>query len=355
MAPPSGGAVSAFREEAVSSAPLRIALFIALAASLAGPARAQTETFDKPITIYVAGTAGGGIDLVSRALARHFGEHLAGKPSVVVQDMPGAGGIRAANFIAESAPRDGTAMGTFAGGPIIEPLIGARNPGYDMSKFTWIGAATKDVGLCVAMASSPFKTIDDARRQEMIVAGTGAGSETDTYPIILNEVLKTKMKLVTGYLGTKETIMAMETGEAHGRCSFALSALKMTRPDWIPQKKVNILFQLALEKSPELPDVPLALDFVTNEADRQLLELMMATKAIGLPFTAPPGVPAARASALRRAFDATMKDPAFLAEAAKMRLVIAPTTGERAQAIVAKMYATPASVVERAKKLLAPR
>ena len=320
----------------------------------ASPAVAQ-ETFDKPITINVAGTTGGGIDLVSRLLSRHYSKHVPGHPHVIVQNMPGAGGIRAANYLADAAPRDGSAWAIFAGGPILEPLIGARNPGYDMSKFTWIGATTKDFGLCVAMASSPFKTIDDARKGEMIVAGTGAGSETDTYPIVLNEVLKTRFKLITGYLGTKETIMAMENGEAHGRCSFALSAIKITRPEWLRDKKLNILFQLAMEKSPELPDVPLVFDYVSNTPDLQLLELMVATKAIALPFAAPPGVPPARLALLRRGFDATMKDPEFLADAKKMFLDVDPTSGEETQKVIAKLYQTPADVVERAKKLLTPQ
>jgi len=324
------------------------------AISLTGAARAQSETFDKPITIYVAGTAGGGIDLLARALARHMGKYVPGAPNVVVQDMPGAGGIRAAGFLAEAAPRDGTAIGTFAGGPVIEPLIGARNPGYDMSKFTWLGAVSKDVGVCLSYGTTPFKTIEDLRDKQMIVAGTGAGSDSDTYPIILNEVLNTKIKLITGYLGTKETIMAIETGEAHGRCSVAYSALKMARPDWLRDKKINVIMQFGLEKSAELPDVPLVLDFVKNTEDRQLMELLMGTMAVARPFMAPPGVPEGRATALRRAFDKTMKDEGFLAEAKQLQLDVEPTAGEEAQKIVQAMYATPKAVVERAKKLLSP-
>jgi len=322
--------------------------------SLAGPLRAQSETFDKPITIYVAGTAGGGIDLLARALARHMGKYVPGAPNIIVQDMPGAGGIRAAHFLAESAPRDGTAIGTFAGGPVIEPLIGARNPGYDMSKFTWVGAVSKDVGVCLSYGTTPFRTVDDLRNKEMIVAGTGAGSDSDTYPIILNQVLQTKIKLITGYLGTKETIMAIENGEAHGRCSVAYSALKMARPDWLRDKKINIIMQFGLEKSNELPDVPLVLDFVKNADDRQLMELLMGTMAVARPFMAPPGVPEGRANALRRAFDKTMKDEGFLAEARQLQLDVEPTSGEEAQKIVQSMYATPKAVVERAKKLLSP-
>jgi len=336
-----------------SMARLAAASLIA-ATGLTGAAQAQSETFDKPITIYVAGTAGGGIDLLARALARHMGKYVPGAPNIVVQDMPGAGGIRAAHFLAESAPRDGTAIGTFAGGPVIEPLIGARNPGYDMSKFTWLGAVSKDVGVCLSYGTTPFKTIEDLRDKQMIVAGTGAGSDSDTYPIILNEVLKTKIKLITGYLGTKETIMAIETGEAHGRCSVAYSALKMARPDWLRDKKINVIMQFGLEKSSELPDVPLVLDFVKNPEDRQLMELLMGTMAVARPFMAPPGVPEGRATALRRAFDKTMKDEGFLAEAKQLQLDVEPTVGEEAQKIVQSMYATPKAVVERAKKLLSP-
>ena len=208
------------------------------------------DTIDRPVTIYVAGTAGGGIDLYARVVARHLGRHIPGKPSVTVQLMPGAGGIRAANFLAEQAPRDGTAITTFAGGPILEPLIGARNPGYDMSQFTWVGAVTKDFGLCMAWGASPFKTIDDVKKQQMIVGGTGAGSETDTWPIVLNDVLGTKFKLVTGYVGSQETILAIERGETHGRCVFSYSALKTAKPDWLRDKLINVLLLTALERAP---------------------------------------------------------------------------------------------------------
>jgi tripartite-type tricarboxylate transporter receptor subunit TctC len=328
-----------------------------LAAVAAWPpaASAQSETIDRPITIYVAGTAGGGIDLYGRVVARHLGRHIPGNPTVTVQVMPGAGGIRAANFLAEQAPKDGSAITTFAGGPILEPLIGARNPGYDMSQFTWIGAVTKDVSVCVAWGQSPFKTIDDVRKEQMIVAGTGAGSETDTWPLILNDVLGTKFKVVTGYLGSQETILAIERGEAHGRCGLSLSSLKTAKPDWLADKKVNVLVQIALEKSADLPDVPLLFDLVSKTEDRQALELLVGPTAMARPFAAPPGVPAGKAAVLRRAFDATMKDPEFLAEAAKAKADVAPTTGEDVQKLVSRIYATPRPVIERVKKFFAPQ
>ena len=325
----------------------------ALALGSAQPSKAQA-TIDRPVTIYVAGPAGGGIDLYARLVARHLGRHIPGKPTVTVQVMPGAGGIRAANYLAEQAPRDGTAITTFANGPILEPLIGARNPGYDMSGFTWIGAITKDIGLCISWGPTPFKTIDDVKTQQMIVAGTGAGSETDTWPIVLNDVLGTKFKLVTGYVGSQETILAIERGEAHGRCVFSQSALKIAKPDWLRDKKINVLVLTALEKSAEFPGVPAVVDLVTRQEDRQLLELMVGPTATARPFAAPPGMGADKAALLRRAFDATMQDGEFRAEAARMKADLAPTTGEDVQKLVARIYATPRPVVERVKKLLAP-
>jgi tripartite-type tricarboxylate transporter receptor subunit TctC len=317
------------------------------------PCTAQ-DSIDRPITIYVAGTAGGGIDLYARLVSRHIGRHVAGKPTVTVQVMPGAGGIRAANFLAEQAPRDGTAIATFAGGPILEPLIGARNPGYDMSAFTWLGAITKDIGLCMAWGTTPFKTIDDVKRQQMVVAGTGAGSDTDTWPIVLNDVLGTRFKLVTGYLGSQETILAIERGEAHGRCVFSHSALKIAKPDWLRDKKINVLVLTALHASPDFPGVPAVVDLVTKPEDRQLLELMVGPTAMARPFVAPPALPAGKAALLRRAFDATMQDGEFRAEAARLQAELAPTAGEDVQKLVARLYATPRPVIDRVKKLLAP-
>jgi tripartite-type tricarboxylate transporter receptor subunit TctC len=337
---------------------LRSSLSLCVASLLLGWTHAghaqSPDTIDRPVTIYVAGTAGGGIDLYARVVARHLGRHIPGKPSVTVQLMPGAGGIRAANFLAEQAPRDGTAITTFAGGPILEPLIGARNPGYDMSQFTWVGAVTKDFGLCMAWGASQFRTIDDVKKQQMIVGGTGAGSETDTWPIVLNDVLGTKFKLVTGYVGSQETILAIERGETHGRCVFSYSALKTAKPQWLREKLINVLLLTALEKSPDFPGVPAVVDLVSKPEDRQLLELMVAPGAMARPFVAPPGVPANRATLIRRAFDATMQDPDFRADATRIQADVAPTTGEDVQRLVERIYATPRPVIERIKKLLAP-
>src|SRR5262245_40168333 len=329
----------------------RLLVLAAAAAFIWTPAAAQ-DSIDRPINLYVAGTAGGGIDLYARVLARHLGRHIPGKPAVNVQVMPGAGGIRAANFLAQQAPKDGTAITTFAGGPILEPLIGSRKLDYDSSQFTWVGAVTKDVGLCVAWGGTKFKTIEDARRDVMTVGGTGAGSDTDIWPPILNELLGTKFRVITGYLGTQETIIAMERGETHGRCTFSYSALKTAKPDWLRDKKINILTQLAFAKHHDFPDVPVIYDLVTKPEDRQLLDLMLGSSAMARPFAAPPGLPAPIATTLRRAFDATVKDPAFLAEAEKIQAEVLPTTGEDVQKLVIRLYETPKPVVDRVKKFL---
>jgi len=329
-------------------------LACALACALFWTPAAAQDTIDRPINIYVAGTAGGGIDLYARVLARHFGRYVPGKPTVNVQVMPGAGGIRAANFLTQQAPKDGTAITTFAGGPILEPLIGSRKLDYDSSQFTWIGAVSKDVGLCIAWGASPFKTIKDAQRETMVVAGTGAGSDTDTWPVILNELIATRFKLVTGYQGTQETVIAIERGEAHGRCTFSYSALKTAKPDWLRDNKINILTQLAFEKHKDFPDAPLIYELVSKADDRQLLDLMIGPSAMARPFAGPPGLPPKIATMLRRAFDATVKDPAFLAEAEKIQAEILPTSGEDVQTLVTRLYGTPKPVVERVKKFLAP-
>ena len=329
----------------------RLAGLAIIAALLCGIAPAAAQI--KQLVIYVAGTAGGGVDLYGRLVGHHLGRHLPGAPSVTVEDMPGAGGIKAANYLASVAAKDGSVIATFPGGPVYDPLIASRDTGYDMSKFTWIGAVSKDVSLCIAWAQTPFKTLDDVKQQQMVVAGTGAGSETDSWPVLLNEILGTKFKLVTGYLGSQETFLAMESGEAHGRCGLSYSSLKTAKPDWLPQKKIVILAQIGLVRNPEI-DAPLLLDLLTKEEDKELIAFLTAVSAMSRPFVGPPGLAADRAELLRRAFDATMKDPEFLAEAQKIKADVEPSTGEQVDALVKRLYATPKPVVERAKKYMGP-
>lgn len=328
---------------------------ILLCATLPQAWAQSPNAITKPISIYVAGSAGGGLDLYARLLGRHMSAHIEGSPMVDVQDMPGAGGIRAANFLAVTAPKDGTALATFAGGPLTEPLIGARNPGYDMSEFQWIGTISRDVSVCISWNGSPFNTVQDVMKQEMTVGGSGAGSDTDTIPVVLDAVLGTKFKLVTGYPGTQEIFLAMENGEVHGRCGLTYSSLKSTKPDWLRDHKVNILLQIGLEKSLEMQDVPLAIDLIQKPEDKQLLKLVTIGTITGRPFAAPPGTPPGKVENLRRALAETVQDPAFLADAASIQAEISPILGPQIQEIITQAYATPKPVIERAKAMLSPK
>lgn len=329
-------------------------VYIALLATT-GVAGAQEAKIPRNIVIYIAGGAGSGMDIYARVLAPYMARHISPDTVMTVQAMPGAGGIRAANFMAQTAPKDGSAMATFPSGPIVEPLVGARKPGYDMSQFHWIGAMSRDVTICVSWADSKFQTLDDAKKSGMILAGTGAGSETDTIPLVLNDVLKTKFRVVSGYQTTRDTLMAMERGEANGRCGISYSSLKAARPDWLVEKKVRILVQIGAEKSPELPDVPLASQIIPKPEDVQALELLTGATSINRPFAVPPGTSAASVALLRKAFDAAMADPALLKEVRTMDADISPTSGDEVQKIVMKLYATPAPIVERTRHLLETR
>ena len=319
------------------------------------PAAAQDNEFyrGKQITILVAGTAGGGIDIGARQVARHLGKHIPGNPAIVAQLMPGAGGIRMIDHMHKVAPKDGTVIGIVPPGPIIEPLIGKRQASYAMTDFVSIGAMNKEVSLCISWGASKFKTIDDAMKSQMVVAGTGAGSSPDIYPVVLNEVLHTRFKVITGYQGSQETIIAIERTEVDGRCGWGWSSLKSTKPDWIRDKKINILLQLALEKNPDFPDVPLVMDLVKNEADKQLLTLLFGPLAINKPFFGPPGMMPERTAELRKAFAQAMQDPELRAEVVKMTGEdLEPTSGEDMQKLVAQLYATPEAVAHKLRDIL---
>jgi tripartite-type tricarboxylate transporter receptor subunit TctC len=329
-----------------------IAGLLALAAS-AAPAAAQEFYKGKQVTILVAGTAGGGIDIGARVMARHLGKYIPGNPTVVAQLMPGAGGIRMIDHMNKVAPRDGTVIGTVAPGPIIEPLVGKRKINYRMTDFTMLAAMDKDVTLCIAWHASKFKTIKDVMTTTMAVAGTGAGSSTDIYPIFLNEVMGTKFKVITGYQGSQETIIAIERGEVDGRCGWGWSSLNSTKPDWVRDKKVTYLMQMALERNPKV-DAPLAFDFAKDDATRQMMTLMFGPLSLNKPFFGPPGMPAERTAELRKALAQALNDKDLRAEARKtFGDEIEPTPGERAQKIIADIYATPPAVAERLRSILA--
>lgn len=323
----------------------------------AGAANAQSEGFykGKLFIIAVGGTAGGGIDIGARMMSRYIGKHLPGEPNVQVQLMPGAGGVRLVEHLYQIAPKDGSFIGAFATGPIIEPLISTRDVKYKMSDFTAIGALEKDVSFCTTWHTSPIKTIEDVKTTETTVAGTGAASSTDIFPLALNATLGTKFKLISGYVGTQETIMAIERGETDGRCGWGWSSLRSSKPDWIRDKKLNFLVQLGLEKHPDAMHVPLALDLIPDQAGKQLMRVLVAPQNITRPYLAPPGVPADRAKEVRAAFMAALTDPALVAEFQKvMGEGPSPTSGEDMQKLLEDMYSTPPEVVARLKAILKP-
>ena len=304
----------------------------------------------KTITLYIGYSAGGGYDTYARTIGRVIGRHIPGNPKVVAKNKPGAGSLRLTNELYNSLPKDGTVIATFARGMVMEPLFGNEKARFDPSKFTWLGSANNEVSVCIAWHESPIQTLDDFLTMPMIVGGTGPGADTDTFPKVLNNILGTKLRLVTGYPGGNDINLAIERGELQGRCGYSWSSLKSRFPQWLTGKKVQILLQMSTAKHPDLPDVPFVMDLAKTDKDRKVLELVFARQAWGRPFAAPPGVPADRVKALQAAFMATMKDADFLADAKKQKLEIAPISGEKIKQLIAALYASPKDLVEAAKE-----
>jgi len=319
------------------------------------PARAQTASDfyrGKTISLYVSSTVGSAYDLYARLLSRHMGRHIPGSPRIVVLNMEGAGGLRLTNFLYNGAPKDGTAIGTINRGAPFEPLLGiAEAARFDAGKFTWIGSASDDVSVCVAWKGTGITRFDQLFAREFTVGGTGGTADSYQFPKAIGGILGAKIKMVSGYLAS-DIELAMERGEVEGRCGWSWSNIASTRKTWVDDGSIKVLVQLALRKHPDLPDVPLVMDFATTEEQRQILRLIFVRGALGAPFLAPPGISTERAALLRRAFDATMVDPAFLAEARRSNLEIAPVSGVELERLIAEVYRTPADVVAKAKAVI---
>ena len=321
----------------------------ALALLAAAPTQAAgiSSFYDgKTVNMYIGYSAGGGYDVYARLVARHMVRHIPGAAEIVPNNMPGAGSLRMTNWLYNAAAKDGTAFGAPGRGAAFEPLLGDAAQ-FDSTRFNWIGSANNEVSVCVSWHTSDVKTIDDARRRELVVGGTGGSADTDQFPKVLNAIVGTKMRLVTGYPGGNDINLAMERGEVLGRCGWSWSSVVSTRANWLKENKINILVQLSMKKHPDLPNVPLVLDLAKTQEERQMLRLVFARQAMGRPYMAPPGVPEDRVKILRDAFMATMKDKEFLAEAAKGQLEIDPVPGEEVQDIVREAYAMPADLVKR--------
>ncbi len=319
----------------------------------ASAAQAQAPFYkDKTVNIYVGYSTGGGYDVYARLLARFLGRHIPGAPTVVVTNMPGAGSLRAANWIYNVAPKDGTAFGTVARGAAFDPLLGLPGTQFDATKYNWIGSANDEVSVCVAWQTSPVKTYDDLVKQELIVGGTGGSADTDQFPKVMNGVLGTKMRIIAGYPGGNDVNLAMERGEVQGRCGWSWSSVKSTQPEWIKDKKISVLIQLSMEKHEDLPDVPSVIEKAKNDEERQILKLVFARQVMGRPFMAPPNVPADRVAILRKGFMEALKDPELLTEADKAKLEITPVDGEKIQKLVAESYQVSPEIAKKVGELL---
>jgi tripartite-type tricarboxylate transporter receptor subunit TctC len=315
------------------------------------PAHAQSvEDFyrGKTVNLIIGYSVGGGYDLYGRLVSRHIGKHIPGRPAIVPQNMTGAGSLRAAQYIYSVAPKDGTAIGTFGRTIATTPLLTPATAQFDGTKFTWLGSVTNEVSTCVTWHTSPVKTWNDILTNEVAMGGEGPGADPDVYALLYKNVFGAKMKLVTGYHGTNDTTLAMERGEVDGLCGLSWSTMKARHQQWMNEKKLNIIIQAALRKQPELADVPLASELTQDREKLQILKLFLASQETARPFAAPPDLPADRKVALIRAFDATMKDPEFLAEAQKLNMDVNPLSAKGVDDILADLYATPKAVLEKA-------
>ena len=306
----------------------------------------------RTVQVIVGYGPGGGYDLYARTLARSLGKHIPGNPTVVAQNMPGAGGLKAANYLYNLARKDGTFIGTFARGLVIGPLLGhTQGAQFDAAKFNWIGSVSDEVSVCAFWYTSGIKTLEDMRTKPTTVGAAAAGTESEIFPTVMKNMFNLPMRVVTGYLGGGADInLGMERGEIQGRCAWSWNSLVSQSRSLLDGKKINIVLQVALRKHEDLPDVPLIMDIPTTPENKAALRLITSQQSIARPFAAPPGVPPERVQALRAAFDATMKDPQFLAEAKRLTLEVRPLSGREVQDVVREIYASPPEVVKIDRK-----
>jgi hypothetical protein len=306
----------------------------------------------RTVDVYVGTSVGGGYDAYARLLSRHMGRHVPGNPIFVPRNMEGGGGIRLANFLYNVAPKDGSTFGTFNRGTGFDPLFGNKGTQFDATKFNWIGSANNEVSVCVAWHTTRVTRYEELFSKELVVGASGPAADTYQFPKIVNGVLGTRFKIIAGYPGGNDIDLAMERGEVHGRCGWSWTSVKATHQPWLDQNKIRILFQIGLSKHPDLPNVPLIMDLARTDEERAIFKVIFGRQVMAWPFTAPPGVPKERISALRDAFMDTMKDREFLAEAAKAGFEIRPVPGVDIEKLVHEVYDTPAAVVQRTTQLL---
>jgi tripartite-type tricarboxylate transporter receptor subunit TctC len=332
-----------------------LALLLALAAG--GGARAQGDVAEfyrgKVVRIVVGVGVGSGYDINARLLARHSSKYIPGNPSVIVQNQPGAGSLTMTSQLYAAGPFDGTAVGASFNGLPTAPLLQPGGVRFEATKINWLGSTNRETQAMYVWAASPIQKLDDLTTKEMIVGAQAPGSTQYDYPKLAGKLFGWKFKIITGYEATPKIHLAMERGEVHGTWAN-WSTLKAIAEAWIKEKKIRILAQWALRKHPEMPDVPLIVDQAKTEEQRQALNLALARLEFGRPFFMPPGVPAERVAAMRHAFDETVKDKDFLAEAEKLKIEIDPLNGEHVAALIAEIYKTPPETVERVRAAMAP-
>jgi tripartite-type tricarboxylate transporter receptor subunit TctC len=307
----------------------------------------------KTMTMIVSAGPGNGVDTNGRLVGHFMMNHIPGKPTLIVKNMPGAGHVLAANYVYNEAPRDGTIMLTTLGNIIPYQLLDGRGVRYDASKFHWLGSSEFSNSMIFTWHTSDVTTLEQAKTKEVTMGATGAGSTTYVYPVLMNKLFGTKFKLVSGYKSDNEINIAMERGEVQGRAGVFYTGMMALHPDWMVDHKVHLLAQIGLEPQPEIPQVPLLLDFAKTEEARQIVRLYVTVVTVGRPFLTTPGTPADRVAALRKAFDETMRDPAFLKDAGDKGIEMNPSEGEKIQKVVEQYVATPAAIVEKAKALIA--
>ncbi len=334
---------------------LKSAIPLAVMSLLLGVIPATGESGEpftgKTVSVIVGFGSGGGYDMWGRLVARHIGAHLPGKPTVIAQNMPGAGSYVAASHIYNAAPKDGTVFGIIARDAALGPLTGAPGARFDPTKLSWLGTPATETNVCMAYHTAQVKTVQDLLQKQLIVGDTGPGTGTRQFPQVLNAVMGMKFKLVSGFKSSADVFLAMERGEVEGFCE-SYDSVKSRRPDWIPTKKVNLLFHGGAAPNPELKGVPFILDLARTPEQRQIVEFLYIGQGIGRPFVAPPDMAPDRLKMLRDAFSATMKDPAFVADVKKAKFELDPEDGEHLAGLIAKIYATPRSIIDKVGQLL---
>ena len=300
------------------------------------------------VSIIVGFSPGGSFDLYARTLARHIGRHIPGNPSIIVQNMPGAGSLKAVDYLFSIAPRDGTVMATFNHTVPIEPLLGRAK--FDPRQLQWLGSVASETSVCIASSRSPVGNLEDLRRLPFTIGGTGRGSDTDMFANVFKSTLGLPLRLVTGYPGTTEMMLALQRGELDGFCGIFYSSLLSGFPEMLTKGQIRVIGQAAVERDPAMPNVPMVLDYAKTERQRQILMLLIAPQVMARPFAMPPGTPMARVEAMRRAFEATMADPAFTTDAKNSKMVVAPASAAKVAEALTDLYLTPADVLAEAVK-----